>query len=157
MIRLLRPGLPIGLFAIAGLILAMLGVAPSSHPRAGVISRRNSHLAFGRPGGPMGGTMMNMMPMVAPLFIQNSQFTSTLVMVNGSNLITFADAILTGLDGREITRQQVQFTPHSQRLLDIGGLLAAASSGATSGKITVMQSPDLRGSSILAQLVLTYS
>jgi len=63
---------------------------------------------------------------------------------------------LTGLDGREIAHQRVEFTPHSQRRVEVNDLLAAVVSAATTGRISAMQSPNLKGMAITAQLSLTY-
>jgi hypothetical protein len=63
---------------------------------------------------------MMRMPLVAPLFIEDRDFSSTLAMVNASSLNTFADVVLTGMDGVEIPRKRVQFTPHSQRRIRVG-------------------------------------
>jgi hypothetical protein len=100
--------------------------------------------------------MMNM-PLVAPLFIADRHFSSTLVLVNPIFKPTFADVVLRGLDGKEIARQRVEFLAVSQQRVDIGDLLLKAGSRATTGSITVMQSPDLKAPAILAQLTMTYS
>jgi hypothetical protein len=99
---------------------------------------------------------MMQMPVVAPLFIQNQDFRSTLILVNGSNVSTYADVVLTGLDGSQIASQRVQFSPHSQRRLEGDTLLQSAVSSGTTGRITVMQSPELKGMSINSQLAITY-
>jgi hypothetical protein len=111
-----------------------------------------------RAGRTLRGQMPPMMhmPVIAPLFIQNRDFTSTLVLVNDSILTTYADVTLQALDGREITTKRVQFPPHSQQRVEIGELLASVVSRASTGRITVMQSPDLKGMPIAAQLSLTY-
>jgi len=96
------------------------------------------------------------MPLVLPLFIQDRNFSSVLVLVNASGLSTYANVVVTGLDGREIKRERVNFSPHSQRRLEIYDLLQSAVSAATTGRITVVQSPDLKGMSIGAQLSMTY-
>ena len=103
-----------------------------------------------------GTTMPAMMPTVAPLFLEDAHFRSTLVLVNAAALSTYADVTLTALNGDQIVKQRVQFTPHSQVRVDIGALLASAASVASAGSISVMQSPDLEGMVILAQLSITY-
>jgi hypothetical protein len=50
------------------------------------------------------------MPLVAPIFIEDDYFTSTLVMVNASSVNTFADVVLSGMDGGELARKRVRFT-----------------------------------------------
>src|SRR5262249_53101506 len=113
------------------------------------------HSKPGRTRSPAMGTITHM-PLVVPLFIQNRNFTSTLVIVNDSKLNTYADVSLTALDGREITSQRVQFSPHSQQRVEILALLQAAPSSVTTGSIRIMQSPDLKGMPIAAQLSITY-
>jgi hypothetical protein len=104
--------------------------------------------------GPPTGMMQ--MPVVVPLFIEDSLFTSRLVMVNSSLVSTYADVVLRGLDGKEIAHQRVMFAPQSQQRVEIGALLRTTGSRATTGSITIMQSPDLQGMVILAQLAMTY-
>jgi hypothetical protein len=99
---------------------------------------------------------MGEMPLVAPLFIQDGNFSSRLVLVNDANRATFADVTLRALDGKELARERVQFSPHSQRQVEIGALLAAAGASATSGSIVITPSGDLKGPAILSALSLTY-
>ena len=80
------------------------------------------------------------MPLVLPLFVQDQQFTSTLVLVNGSAESTYADVALTSLDGKEINHRRVRFAPHSQRLLELNELLREVASPDAMGRITIMQS-----------------
>lgn len=104
-----------------------------------------------------GATMQAMMPDVIPVFLQDRQFTSTLVLVNASAVSTYADVSLTARDGTTIVTRRVQFTPHSQQTIDVAAVLASAASTATSGSIEIMVSPGVQPSSIAAQLSITYS
>lgn len=108
-----------------------------------------------QPMGVKSATMMEM-PLVIPLFIQDQDFTSTLVMVNGSNAATAVDVVLTGLDGHEIKSQRVEFTQHSQRQIEIASLLQSAGSSATTGRIVIMPGPNVKNMSVLGQLTMTY-
>lgn len=99
---------------------------------------------------------MMQMPTVAPLFIADQQFLSTLVLVNSTAVNTYADVTLRGMDGRTIVQQRVNFSPHSQQQVDVGKLLASVASPATAGSILVMPSPDLNGSGLGAALSMTY-
>ena len=99
---------------------------------------------------------MMMMPLVVPLFVEDGQFTSTLVLVNGSSLNTYADVVASDLGGRDIATKRVEFSPHSQRRVQIAEILSAGGSTATTGKIEIRQSPKLKGMSIVAQLSLTH-
>src|ERR1700736_4169922 len=101
-------------------------------------------------------TGMMQMPVVVPLFIENSVFTSRLVMVNDSLVSTYADVMLRGLNGEHIGQQRVTVAANSQQRLEIGAVLRASGSPATAGSIEIMQSPDVDGQVILAQLAMTY-
>lgn len=96
------------------------------------------------------------MPLVVPLFLEGNQFTSTLTLVNNSTATTYADVTIRGLDGTTIASKRVDFTPHSQRRVNILRVLDEKRSPAKSGSILVMQSPDLKGPSIAAVLSMTY-
>ena len=107
-----------------------------------------------------GGTLADpspMMPLIVPLFVEGDQFSSTLTLVNNSTATTYADITLRGLDGKSIASRRVNFTPYSQRRVEIGKLLDANGSSAMTGSIVVMQSKDLAGPSIAAVLSMTYS
>ena len=96
------------------------------------------------------------MPNVVPLFIEDGEFTSTLILVNGSTVQTFADVAVRALDGKTVAKKRVQFQPHSQQQLNIRTLLdAAGASGTTTGSILVTQSPALSGVVITAVLAMT--
>lgn len=99
---------------------------------------------------------MMQMPMVAPLFIEDGDFTSTLVLVNSSAVPTYADVTVRALDGKTVATKRIQFQPHSQQQVTLRSLLdAAGAPGVTTGSITVMQSPDLSGVVITAALSMT--
>ena len=111
----------------------------------------------GFPGSSQEGpSPMMQMPMVFPLFLQNQDFSSALVLTNAANQSTYADVILKATNGTVITRQRVEFTAHSQRTVEVQTLLMSAVSPATTGSITVMQSPEFDGTMvILGQLLMT--
>jgi len=96
------------------------------------------------------------MPLIVPLFLEGNQFTSTLTLVNNSTATTYADVTLRALDGKTIASKRIDFTPHSQRRVDIIKLLDMNGSSAKIGSILVMQNPALAGPSILAVLSMTY-
>jgi len=74
------------------------------------------------------------MPIAAALFVEDGDFTSTLILVNGSSLSTYADVTLRRLDGTTAATIRVQFALHSQQQVKIGALLASAgAAGTTSG------------------------
>lgn len=144
------------LLALVGAFFAR-GVVAREHRARG--EGTPSDAPFARPNQARAATMAPMMkmPLVVPLFIEDQHFSSTLVLVNQIFRSTFADVVLRGLDGREIARQRVEFPALSQQRVEIGELLLRAGSRATTGSITIMQSPDLKAPVILAQLTMTYS
>jgi hypothetical protein len=101
------------------------------------------------------GAMMQM-PLVVPLFVENDEFKSTLGLVNGSAVSTYADVMVRDLDGKIIASQRAQFSAHSQQRVDLGALLRSSGTSATTGSILIMQSPDLKGTVIAAALSITY-
>jgi hypothetical protein len=134
------------------LVLFVLLLAPqfAMSSGAGIRTTKSSQQSTGT------STPMMPMPLVAPLFIANEEFTSTLVLVNGSALQTYADVILRGPDGTQVAQKRVTFDPHSQRTLDLGVVLREKGSNATTGSVVVMPSADLKGPAILAALSMTY-
>src|SRR6516164_4555952 len=63
------------------------------------------------------------MPAVVPLFIADGNFASTLVLVNGSSVQTYADVTVRSLDGKTVATKRVQFQPDSQQQLNLRTLL----------------------------------
>ena len=96
------------------------------------------------------------MPFVAPLFLQDSQFSSTLSLVNASRLHTYATVTVRSLDGQTILERQVPLAPSSPAQVDVQQLLLEANSAETRGSIIIEQSSDLKGMAVLAQLSITY-
>ena len=123
----------------------------NTHPVSASPRTHNSSIKSARSGG----MPMMMTTPVFPLFIVDRDFASTVVMVNVTNVPTYADVVLSGLDGREITEERVQFTPQSQQRVDIAALLQAVGSSATKGRVSIMQSTEFNGE-LGAQLLMTY-
>jgi hypothetical protein len=63
-----------------------------------------SHVHFEKKHVHAQATAPKLKRMVAPLFIENGRFTSTLVLVNGSRVSTYVEVVVAELSGREITR-----------------------------------------------------
>ncbi|MGB8474090.1 MAG: hypothetical protein WCE61_08410, partial [Candidatus Acidiferrum sp.] len=101
------------------------------------------------------GQMMAM-PLVAPLFLEDSQFSSTLSLVNVSNLNTYATVTVRSLSGQSILQKQFPLPPSSATVIGMQQLLQEANSTETRGSFVVEQSPELKGMVVLAQLSLTY-
>jgi len=104
------------------------------------------------------GTGPRMQPMLAaPLFLQDEQFSSTLSLVNASNLTTYATVTLRSLSGQTILQKKAPLPGSSPIQISVQQLLQEADSPETRGSILVEQSPDLNGLAVLAQLSITYN
>jgi hypothetical protein len=114
-----------------------------------------SHVHFEKKHVHAQATAPKLKRMVAPLFIENGRFTSTLVLVNGSRVSTYVEVVVAELSGREITRQRVEFLPYSQRQIHLREALSAAGSSATTGRIDIIRSPEDKGLPLAAHLSLT--
>lgn len=53
------------------------------------------------------------MPLILPLFLADSKFNSTLVMVNGGGALTYADVAVRDADGNQTAIQRVNFAPQA--------------------------------------------
>ena len=92
------------------------------------------------------------MPQIAPLFIEDPQFTSTLVLVNPSSAPASANVILRALRGKVIGSQVVNVPPSGRLDVSIGMMLQFAGSAETTGSIVVLPASN----NIVAALSLTY-
>lgn len=99
---------------------------------------------------------MTAMPLVIPLFMEDQQFTSSLVLLNGTETSNHVDLILRESSGQEIVRKRVDFAAHSQERVEIADLLLKAGSSAKRGSIIILQGAELSHSMNLAQLEVTY-
>ena len=96
------------------------------------------------------------MPMVAPLFLDNQEFSSTLYMVNELNIPATAKVTLFDLNGTKIAEKNVEFKPNSQQELSLRQMLEAARATATLGSLRMQPLTDF-GVGVLAQLGITHS
>jgi len=95
------------------------------------------------------------MPMVAPLFLENREFSSTLYMVNELKIPAAAKLTLFDLGGNKIGEDTISFLPNSQQEIGIRGLLDKFHSAAQFGSLReeVLTS---NGVGVLAQLSVTH-
>jgi len=95
-------------------------------------------------------------PLVFPLFVEDGDFTSTPILVNGSVVSTYADVALRGPDGKTIATQRVQFRPHSQVPVNIRALLDSGTAPNTRyGSIVITQDQSLVGTVIVGTVAIT--
>ncbi|HUV68555.1 MAG TPA: hypothetical protein VMW15_02760 [Terracidiphilus sp.] len=95
-------------------------------------------------------------PFVAPIFAEDGEFTSTLVLANGTAVPTYADVTLRALDGKTVATQTIQFGPHSQQQVSIRTLREAGSvPNITIGSVVVSQTPSPSGMTVLGAISIT--
>jgi hypothetical protein len=100
-------------------------------------------------------SMMGLRPNIAPLFIEESKISSSLILVNGSALRAGAIVSVRNLAGIEIARQHVSLERQSQKELKLASLLSQVTEPATRGSVSVLQDAEIQGMVILGQLVMT--
>jgi hypothetical protein len=140
----------------AAFALASLGAVPDGRPRQKTGNPLDVE-SLKKTGASNPGTGPTMAPMlVAPLFLQDEQFSSTISLVNASNVNTYATITLRSLSGQTILQKKVSLAGSSPRQVEVQQLLQEVDSRETRGSIVVEQSPDLKGMAVLAQLSITY-
>lgn len=99
--------------------------------------------------------IMDQVLMVAPLFVEDQDFDSTLVIVNAARSAEYADVSIRGLNGGVISSRRVGIAPHDQTRLEIADLLKSSGSLVTAGSVVVMAAPG-SGSAVAAALSITH-
>lgn len=136
-----------GISVLALILVVTVGIAAHSL-RAHTDSAQSS-----KPDAP---GEMTPMPLIAPFFVADLDFRSTLVLVNGSGASASADVTLRALNGTQLATQHVSLVAYGQQQMDVGTLLADKGIGAGTGSIVVTPEPEVKGPSILAALSITY-
>lgn len=96
------------------------------------------------------------LPFTIPFFIENPDFTNTLVLVNGISKYTYADVIVRSLEGQEVVRKRITFSPHSQVQIQLADLLNSAERPVSAGSIVILQNTMIQSSAVLGALEITY-
>ena len=92
-----------------------------------------------------------------PLFISNASFKSTAVLVNSHAASTYVDVAVRGADGKVAAQQRVPIAARNQVQIDIGELLNAAHSHATTGSVQIAPAVDDTGIGVIGQMSIEYS
>jgi hypothetical protein len=147
--------------SIAILTSILLAFASLGTVSTGAINKEQKLLSTSKPSNKTRvsgqGTGPGMQPMlVAPLFMQDEQLSSTLSFVNASSVATYATVTLRSLSGQTILQKKIPLPGSSPVQIAVQQLLQEADSSETRGSILVEQSPDLNGLAVLAQLSITY-
>lgn len=96
------------------------------------------------------------LPLVAPLFLENDTFNSTLILVNASKQDSFATVTVRSFDGQIVGQQHIPLAPSNQTIVRVTDLLRESGSTESRGSIIVEQDPDLTGVAVLAQLSIVH-
>ncbi len=99
--------------------------------------------------------IMEEMPLVAPLFIEERNMSSELVLVNNSSENAGSTISLRNLHGIETGHLHLVLKPHEDRHIPVRTLEANVASPSQYGSIVVMPDSDLKGPSIAGQLLIT--
>lgn len=91
------------------------------------------------------------MPMVAPLFLDDKDFSSTVTLVNDAIAQMRARVVVLDLSGVQVAFKEVQMPGHTSLPIQIHDLLTEAGSAANSGSVFVIPEP-VPGMPIGAQL-----
>ena len=98
---------------------------------------------------------MSPMPLVAPLFIQNSTTSSAITLVSNSTTPMAVDVVLTSLSGAQLAKTTVPLAAHAQLALQVATLLQGqASASGSVGSVTV-GTMGMNWPSLAAQLSIT--
>ncbi len=98
---------------------------------------------------------MMAMPAIGPLFLQNDQISSSLMLVNNAASSAGATITLRNLTGRQIAQQHIVLAPSSQHEIAMAYLLSTATEYASMGSLSIIQDAGLQGVAVNAQLLLT--
>jgi hypothetical protein len=79
--------------------------------------------------------------LVAPLFIENAEFTSTVTMVNELSFAVTAQVVVFDHNGAQVASETVTLPAHSRVAAAIGALLRQANSAETMGSVEVLPDP----------------
>jgi hypothetical protein len=93
------------------------------------------------------------MPMVAPFFVQDSEYQSMVTMVNEIASTVHATLIVRSMDGTELGRKVIAFPPHSRIVQNLSSILGADTPQRIMGSIELDPNPaEVTSMGIAAQL-----
>jgi hypothetical protein len=100
-------------------------------------------------------TPMEMLPQVAPIFFEDGKTESALVILNNSEFNAGANISVRSLSGAEIVRTHRALKAHEQQELPLQLLLSGLAAPPSIGSIAVSQDPELKGLTVVSQLLIT--
>ena len=102
-----------------------------------------------------GAQAMINMPSVAPLFLEDNQFSSTLYIVNEGNAPTAGRLLLLTIDGHLILDRRIPVGGHDKAEIRLKPLLASVGSIVTQGSLELFDD-NVEGSALVGEVVVTY-
>lgn len=99
--------------------------------------------------------LMEAMPQVAPLFIQDDTTSSSVVVVNNSAIPAGATIGVVSLDGKIVSRAYRLLAPHEQQEISLQSLLIDAEPSISIGSVLVTQDESLKGMTVISQVLIT--
>ncbi len=127
----------------------MCGAATHAGPRGA--APRGKHNAM-----EAGMASMAAMPLVAPLFIENGQLSTSVSIVSAMARATTVDVILLDQNGIQITAQTYPLDGHAQQVVKVSDLLQAANSAVPFGSVKIETDAQAEmNMSVLAQASIT--
>jgi len=93
------------------------------------------------------------LPLLAPIFVESDKISSSLVIVNNSAVYAGATISIRNLAGLQITRLHRTLAPHEQQEIALKSLLSGLP--VQTGSLSVIQDPNLKGTTVYAQVLLT--
>ncbi len=94
-------------------------------------------------------------PLVAPIFIEDGETSSSIVIANNSAIPAGATVTIRSLAGSEILTFHQALAPHQQVELSLQSLLSRVSAHIPVGSITVTQDRSLNGMTVASQVLIT--
>ena len=144
----MRPIWKQGLFAglVSSQLIAQQSPTPTWYP---------AHSIGGSAAPSIPAIPMEMLPAIAPVFVEDGKTSSSLVVVNNSGIKAGATITVRTLSGSEIVNIHRALRPHEQQEIPLQSLLSDLPARPSIGSITVAQDSDLKGLTVASQLLLT--
>jgi hypothetical protein len=102
------------------------------------------------------GAAQNKLAFLLPVFLANSTFRSSAILVNSHSAATYVDVTVHDGTGNVAAKRRVGMAARSQAEIDIGELLSVAQSSATFGSVQIAPATDGTGIGVIGQMSMTY-
>ncbi len=101
---------------------------------------------------------MTTMPLIAPLFVENGELSSSITVVNAAAAASSAQVILLDQQGTQVIKKTITLNGHSQIVLSVSELLKQAHALISIGSVQIVPEPKAaKNMSVVAQLSIVDS